>query len=172
MNSTIDWTGQLEAYHEDGRVVRVTVYTGPDEDGDRAVMPWLDGVGRLFRKDGTPWSNNGWRIRNVTQPTPQADTKPDLTARAPCMTISEVREMVAKGEDAVIATMLERGYALPEPVDEDLLEARKLAHEFVGDQTGWQGILEGKHDSSPAITQLIAAIKLGRALALAGEKEA
>ena len=170
--------------HEDGRVVPMKVAQLNAGAWGRNNH-WLKTAdGRRF--PGGPgshtceWAHNGgdlpnapgWRIRNVTQPTPQADTKPDLTARAPCMTISEVREMVAKGEDAVIATMLERGYALPEPVDEDLVEARKLAHGFVGELPRWQGILEGKHDSSPAITQLMAAIKRGRALALAGEKKA
>jgi len=168
----IDWSGELEAVHEDGRVVPAR-YDGVPKRFNGHKVSYDDGEGEwswCVFEDGRTMIDQSWRIRNVIpQPTPQADTKPDVTVRAPCMTISEVREMVAKGEGAVIATMLERGYALPEPVDEDLIEARKLAHEFVGDRAGWQGILEGKHDSSPAITQLITAIKRGRELALAGK---
>lgn len=170
----IDWSGELEAVHEDGRVVRVTVDKGPDKDGDRAVMPQLDGVGRLFGKDGTPWSNNGWRIRNVSQPTPQADTKPDLTARKNAMTITEVREMLAYDEDAIIQCMIDWGFALPEPVDEDLIEAREIAAETVPSWTDAQRTKcrSGEYDGNLFVVHSFAGIKRGRALALAGEKEA
>lgn len=159
----IDWSGELEAVHEDGRVVAVTL-AETDRDGDRYISPPLPGRYELFHADGSNWSGGPWRIRNVPQPTPQADTKPDLTPRAPCMTISEVREMVAKGEDAVIATMLERGYALPEPVDPDVELVDEVMFGF-----GWE-----REDARFSDAHAVAfdCIKRGRALALAGEKEA
>ena len=135
---------------------------------------WPQNAGWIDSDTGLSADHPGWRIRNVPQPTPQADTKPDLTARAPCMTISEVREMVAKGEDAVIATMLERGYALPEPVDEDLIEAREIAAETVPSWTDAQRTKcrSGEYDGNLFVVHSFAGIKRGRALALAGEKEA
>lgn len=171
----IDWSGELEAYNVDGRVVPAK------------FMCHASGGTADVRFDGKDYNalkpagyiGDGWRIRNVTpQPTPQADTKPDVTARAPCMTISEVREMVAKGEDAVIATMLERDYALPEPVDPDLIEAREIVAKCckwfsnTADQRLMvPSILDGSWDEAKAglVQATLAAIKRGRELALAGE---
>ena len=192
----IDWSGELEAVHEDGRVVavRLSGVDQPDHDGDYGLSEFLDtrwSAGKYFKADGSQsyaYADGGrpWRIRNVTpQPTPQADAKPDVTAEA-AKAIDELFNdawnehgpqgygrdtagMKAIGDVLSELQVKVRAVLLPEPMDPDLIEARKLAHEFAGDRAGWQGILEGKHDSSPAITQLITAIKRGRELALAGE---
>jgi len=87
----IDWSGELEAVHEDGRVVavRLSERDQPDRDGDYCLSEFLEprkSQGMYFKADGSQSYDSGggrlWRIRNVTpQPTPQADTKPDVTAR-------------------------------------------------------------------------------------------
>jgi hypothetical protein len=56
---------------------------------------------------------------------------------------------------------------LPKPVDPDLLEARQIAHDFAGNGATWAGILEGKHDTSPAVECVLKSIKRGRELAQA-----
>lgn len=156
----IDWSGELEAVHEDGRVV-AAIATGRYVRWQISGRSW-----HTHRRDGST-GFAGWRIRNVTpQSTPQADAKPDVTARAPCMTISEVRKMVAKGEDAVIATMLERGYALPEPVDPDLIECRRVMAQRYPDSA--DNILAGAWDHN-AVGDSLACVVACRELALAGE---
>jgi len=167
----IDWSGELEAVHEDGRVVRVTVAKGPDKDGDREVMPQLDEVGRLFGKDGTPWSNNGWRIRNVAQPTPQADTKPDLTARMRALATRIADNWSLPpgpvwGKEAQAIAV-----ELADPVDDDLLEARQAVAEMKLFQDVALAVLAGDYDDQPIVVATLEAVR-GRALALAGEKEA
>lgn len=55
---------------------------------------------------------------------------------------------------------------LPEPVDPDLIEARKLAFDFAGTMGPKPpGILDGEMDDSEALLALYAAIKRGRELA-------
>lgn len=95
-------------------------------------------------------------VAYTPQPTPQADTKPDLTARMeafvqrvateadyPCQMVdfrNEARAIVA---------------LLPEPVDPDEDEAMQLAAEI--------------RCGGPSVKLALAAIKRGRALALAGK---
>jgi len=173
-----NWDGDLEAYNEDGRVVPVKLLR-TDRAGDRCITPALDGKYAWFRWNGATWSDAPWRIRNVPQPTPQADTKPDLTA--------EVEDM---GQQ--LAALMERHEALAERVarlphpsairtmdlrlDPDLIEARKLVAERTGRlqiECGYsRSVLDGEQDDHPAVINTLAAIKRGRALALAGEKEA
>lgn len=164
----IDWSGELEAVHEDGRVWRVTRVRnwGNDEwphagvaDGDDIYMR---NDGRCSRKE---WGDMpGWRIRNTPQPTPQADTKPDLTARMEAL----VRKMATW--TWVAHTDADKDYAearaivalLPEPVDPLHVEARMIAQRH--------GIVE-QDERAPVYLAIEEALR-GRALALAGEKEA
>ena len=165
----IDWSGELEAVHEDGRVVAVTVVDGPDHDGDRWVEPVLEGGYELFFATGLSWSSGPWRIRNVTpQPTPQADTKPDVTARMEAL----VREVDEHGPHAFITKyMAEEARAivalLPEPVDPDLIEAREIVAGLARPYRS--EIINGEWDETTEIRIATAAIKRGRELALAGE---
>ena len=135
--SPIDWSGELEAVHEDGRVVAVALggaKYNPDAQGDHYTMPSLNGgIAGIWRPDGSTWCDTdpGWRIRNVPRPTPQADTKPDLTARM----VALVREVDEHGPHAFITKyMAEEARAivalLPEPVD-PLEEAKTVLDVFL-----------------------------------------
>lgn len=76
MTSTIDWNGQLEAYHEDGRVVAVSLNIPnepqPDATGDYTTVPQDGNYPFVWTPDGMPWGpkddwRRGWRIRNTSQ---------------------------------------------------------------------------------------------------------
>lgn len=170
----IDWSGELEAVHEDGRVVPVKLFSGPDNDGDYAVRPAPDGSNSCFRPDGSKWvgrfikADTGWRIRNVTpQSTPQADTKPDVTARMEalvrrmaladiCSTQTDLVQQSIYDARAIVAL-------LPEPVDPDLIEARRIVSE-----QGYPADYDNVDDDS-IVGIAYACLKRGRELALAGE---
>lgn len=192
----IDWSGELEAVHEDGRVEAVTLMmVETDDDGDFTTDQYLSdhrGVTRWWTREGRPSpeagaTNVGWRIRNVPQPTPQADTKPDsdmgitispdLTARMEAL----VRKLATW--TWVAHTNADKDYAearaivalLPEPVDPDLIEARRLvAEKFDGGTKSLAGdaVRAGARDHAHDVQLAYDCIKRGRALALAGEKEA
>lgn len=90
------------------------------------------------------------------QPTPQADTKPDLTARMEALVRAMVRPNTMHwGGDYTEARAIVA--LLPEPVDPDTEEAERIAYEM--------------QEALPR-DLVEAGIKRGRALALAGEKEA
>ncbi|MBB4618975.1 hypothetical protein [Sphingomonas abaci] len=157
--ATIDWSKPIEALHEDGRVVAVRRLFSPP--GTYHVGPHLEGGWFAFDSDGKHITRHcPWRIRNVPQPTPQADTKPDLTARKNAMTVAEVREMLAHDEATIIATLIDWGFALPEPADPDEEAVQSILASWNANE------LETTED---AIRE---AVRYGRALALAGEKEA
>jgi len=172
--SPIDWSGELEAVHEDGRVVPVQLKSGPDPDGDYNVTPAPEGGHNCFRPDGSKWvgkylkPDTGWRIRNVTpQPAPQADTKPDVTARMEAL----VREIAEHGPHAFITKyMAEEARAivalLPEPVDPDLIEAREIAAAYLNAPVS--DVRDGGYDSSPEVGCALMGLKR-RGIALAGE---
>lgn len=179
----IDWSGELEAVHEDGRTIGVKV-TREYSHGSRHVVAnsdqppedWEDGWHKF---DGTSFApDDPWRIRNVPQPTPQADTKPDVTARMEAlvrrMALADKQEFLAMGTgcreayaeaDAIVAL-------LPEPVDPDLILARELACENSRWERGgdmWRAVEAGKEDHIPLVRTAYAALARGRELALAGE---
>jgi hypothetical protein len=174
----IDWSGELEAVHEDGRVVRVKLsYDRPECSRYGGYTLKIGPIGGLhvYRKDGSSWVGGPWRIRNVTpQPTPQAGTKPDVTARMEAL----VRRMAGEPGRQLIAAS-DGDYAearaivalLPEPVDPDLIEARKLAAVWSESQdVSHSHYLDGHMDDSAEVRGMVAAIARGRELALAGEK--
>ena len=114
--------------------------------------------------------------QEAAQPTPQADTKPDVTA--------ELEDLAQQ-----LAALSERHEALSERVarmaqpsairtmdlklDPDLIEARKLVAERTGRlqiECGYShSVLNGEQDDHPAVINTLTAIKRGRELALAGE---
>jgi len=175
----IDWSGELEAVHEDGRVVPVKLFSGPDNDGDYAVRPAPDGMNSCFRPDGSKWvgrffrADTGWRIRNVTpQPTPQADTKPDVTALRE--KIMEAARVVTEGRgnwghdrsyrdgaSAMYTVILAQLDALlPETVDPEYGRAEKLLTELWYEEDRFGSIVKFAAEQ----------VARGRELALAGEK--
>jgi hypothetical protein len=90
-NNMIAWNGKLEAYHADGRVMDVEVFTGPDSEGDYGVNPAPDG-GDCFRSDGSKYvgrrgKDNGWRIRNK----PAAAVSPTEDEWGPAIEVGGVR---------------------------------------------------------------------------------
>lgn len=171
----IDWSGELEAVHEDGRVVAVKLAGDthqPDRDGDYNLTNPLEPShtqALYFRADGSQTyalsneigGGRPWRIRNVSQPTPQADTKPDLTARMEAVMREYARGCndLIKRADGVHRTTFSEAQAivalLPEPVDPVEAIVDELMRK---DCTTRQAIEEAVHR--------------GRALALAEEKEA
>jgi len=233
----IDWSGELEAVHEDGRVKpafavdkrRVSDYRGVRIEGEI-----YQGIQQeyWFHEDGLRVHDRDWRIRNVPQPTPamdecepgvelvdqlrgraaflrnkgeqkspglmeqaadktdwlrnipdapdaptpQADTKPDVTAE-----LEDIGQQLAALMEKHEA-LTERVARMPLPsairkmdlkLDPDLIEARKLVAERTGRlqiECGYsRSVLNGEQDDHPAVINTLAAIKRGRELALAGE---
>ncbi len=166
---SIDWSAPIEAVNEDGRV-QAAEYLGDRPDGQ---FVFCDGEFRTkFHADGSPlYYECGWTIRNVATAARMTDLSPETVERM----VALVRWMEEKrGQHADYYTRFgfeawsrvrEIAADLPQPVDPDLLEARAMANEYAPHGGPWAGILEGKHDASPAVTQLLAAIKRGRALA-------
>jgi len=114
------------------------------------------------------------------QPTPQADTKPDVTTRMEAL----VRGLAEghRGSWTWAAEKIDEARAivalLPEPVDPDLIEAREIVAKCckwfsnAADQRLMvPSILDGSWDEAKAglVQATLAAIKRGRELALAGE---
>jgi hypothetical protein len=99
-----------------------------DWEGDRRISPVLDDSYAWFRSDGSGWmSGNKWRIRNVTpQPTPQADAKPDVTARMEALvrTVADETSLTSWLDHTAEARAIVA--LLPEPVDPDLIQAREV----------------------------------------------
>lgn len=104
------------------------------------------------------------------QPTPQADTKPDVTAR---MTLAEAEARgelcgCCTGREGYVQCLRDLGLILPEPVDPDEAEAQKLNNDSPYDLTG----LDDEHAARNVRyigATILAAIKRGRELALAEE---
>lgn len=171
----IDWSGELEAVHEDGRTIGVKV-TREGSDGARHVAAscsqppkdWEDGYHKF---DGTSFApDDPWRIRNVPQPTPQADTKPDLTARDDMEKL--VRDLAASDTRGCFAVRARAIVALlPDPVDpleeaKTVLDVFLAAYQAMPDTTL---VERGPGDDLLTYGHLRTIL---RALALAGEKEA
>lgn len=166
----IDWSGELEAVHEDGRVMPVTLREGhgPDANGDYVINGRI-GAFNTFNAAGLHYAGlTGTHIRNVPQPTPQADTKPDLTARMEAL-VRRMKETNTLFYAEAINSLFEEAHAiaalLAKPVDPDL----QYAHALI-EAGGWAG--EHQISSEVAVEMIVAARRDGRALALAGEKEA
>jgi hypothetical protein len=163
----IRWDEPIEAVHEDGRVVAV-VAAAPDIDGDRQTAPTLEGGYDLFCPDGSSWSGGPWRIRNVAQapetgstaPIP-SEVGPEVTERMIALVRSMAREeagWVNFDEARAIVALL------PEPVDADLLEVRRIVADALPEKLR-AGILAGDEDHTVSITAPLACLKRGRALA-------
>lgn len=178
----IDWSGELEAVHEDGRTMPASSSASGMLGGKRVQWKyWPQNAGWIDYDTGLSADHPGWRIRNVPQSTPQADTKPDLTAEEQAL---ELARMVAEWPVQMFvyndtlnkmneARQKARGIValLPEPVDPDEAEAQRLNDDSPYDLTG----LDEQHAARNVRyihATILAAIKRGRALALAGEKEA
>ena len=157
----IDWNKPIEAVHEDGRVVSVTLMR-------HGQGPWYDVTPSL----GAHWSFQPeghhsdplckWRIRNVASTTPERD--PALWDRMEAL----VREMASQRgpEPRFIERARAIVAALPKPVDPDLIEARSIvanAKPHVAEYSG-QDILAGLEDDCFAMLVALAGIRRGRAL--------
>lgn len=60
---------------------------------------------------------------------------------------------------------------LPEPIDPDLIEARKISDQFTGKKNGDGQYSIGNRDSEAGLQAVLAAIKRGRTLAQAKQGE-
>lgn len=185
---TVDWSKPIEAVHQEGRV-----YAATTEVIGLNRFARFNGNRIIVYDNGKAQLGGGWFIRNVAEnirnsdvlPTPQADTKPDLTAEVASEAIALVKWMDEKrGQHSDYYTRFgfeawTRARAivalLPEPVDEDLVEARECVAE-VYEQSGRADLAQqtrgGHHDNRLRVQSARLALARGRALALAGEKEA
>lgn len=175
----VDWTKPIEAVHEDGRVVSAHVEDKPIDDMDSVGVRRADKVYMHVKQDGTYYSvgyGDGWRIRNV-QPAVAKPAEIDaalvermvaaLRLAADMGSMSHADDIDAAGE-AARAIVAE----LPEPVDADLLEARKLACEnsrWERNCDQWRATEEGRQDHIPMVRAALAGIKRGRALEREGK---
>jgi len=141
------------------------------------------------------WSNDGeevkagWRIRNVAQAPETGSTAPSPSEVGPEMQRAAVMQLAeaaaamnvaldGRGWETERRAILEglkavrdAGVLLPEPVDADLVEARRVACESSrwtpGDEA-WRNVEQGRSDHIPMVRAALAGLKAGRAL----EKEA
>lgn len=159
--SKIDWGGELEAYHEDGRVVPVELdkdYENPDSSGMYTLLdePSEDGW-YVFKGSGKSWiddSRSGWRIRN-RQPTPPTGRLARLEAF-----VARVAQggLLAVGfQDEAKALVAELN-----PVDPDVLTARRLAAECQIGEYYATAYEEGDKDDSPEILAIVEALRQAR----------
>lgn len=196
--SGVDWSAPIEAVHEDGRVSRGVMFEGYAKSHPEAAMCWMPTEFRTyFGRDGEPiYPECGWRIRNVLQPAADAkgidstDTLPTAPSGGEVgpevveRMIALVRRLSAsldKGSTVFPSLSSMEHYAearaivalLPEPVDADLVEARRIAVEQLtapGQSEVFLGLIaDGTNDHYSEVRIALAAIKRGRALA-AGDR--
>lgn len=158
---TIDWSKPIEAVHEDGTVSPVSLYNHrewPDADGDWQVRGVGKGQWSYFRADGTHADERcPWRIRNVPEhptPTQYAPELVELMVKTiriladcePCGDNDAERKLIAVARSIVSD--------LPQEVDPDEVEARRVAEEC-----GWApAVIEA------SLAGLKAALSRGRQL--------
>ena len=148
MAETIDWNAPLEAYHPDGRVVKITCETfGSGQE--YALRKPLDYKWDTFNADGSAWGDGPWRIRN-RKPAPQYTAELVERIRAAkeaahlisivdqgCggnMTFAEMASSAmaqAKGLEGHLDAILAD---LPQPVDADLELAREVVQSCMKDR--------------------------------------
>jgi len=181
----VDWSKPIEAVHVDGRVRAVELaYNQPDMDGDykltEPLEPKMDQAhyfdadgSQVYELDRALGGGRPWKIRNVQTPeaaTPAID--PALVERM--RNLVQNMAQADKREVAIMGTGQREAYeeardilkAL-EPVDGDLLEARRLIIELSGSvNPAWiQNVKDGKHDQDDeGVPIALAAIRRGRAL--------
>lgn len=130
--SPVDWSRPIEAVHEDGRVVPVTLGRR-DETMDSSIF--VNGYRQRVHFDGkedwaADWGGlhliRAWRIRNVQTTTPERD--PALWDRM----VGLVRRLADGAHNYVDAVERARAIvaALPKSVDPDLILAREMAKEM------------------------------------------
>jgi len=161
----VDWSGKLEAYHTDGRVVALTYDRDADKDGHWTdVVKSDDDAPGIWSEDGKPMIKgwDGWRIRNVQPATaiPAVERPSDEVVER---MVALVRGMAADdiygvrfSEARAITTLL------PKPVDPDLIEAREIAARNVGSLGIVNMILQGGMDEGCSVKCALAGIKYGR----------
>ncbi len=129
----VDWGRPIEAVHEDGRVVAVHSCE-PDKDGDRKVIPVLDGYYDLFLPDGRSWSDGPWRIRNVAEVNGNSRAPSDNLAKRMEALVRRIadEEHFSDSAEARAVTREARAIValLPEPVDADEAEIDRLMADF------------------------------------------
>lgn len=162
---TVNWNEPIEAVHEDGRVhpVKFEGTSGPHwiAQGDDDPRD----IGLYYNADGTSaYSFSKWRIRNVQ---PAAAKPAGIDAALVDRMVEALKEVAAAKwlENHTPSYVLEARAIvaeLPEQVDTDLLEARKVAVPYVDALTN--DILDGGYDSSSEVCAALAGIKLGRQL--------
>lgn len=129
----VDWSRPIEAVHEDGRVMPVTV-SGPDDRLWRTNESPVDGSSNVYwNEDGSDVClRSRWRIRNIPEhPTP-TQYAPELVERMVAFVRQCARGFYYAGvnEDAASAYEIVRGAKsivsdLPQEIDPDLIEARE-----------------------------------------------
>ena len=149
----IRWDEPIEAVHEDGRVALVRLDPSHDQpdDGTYTITDEPRDCDWYFTADGlpVPGSYEGWRIRNVAQATETGSTAPSPSEvgpevqRAAVMQLAEAAAALnialdGKGYDAerqaivdAMKAVRNAGVLLPEPVDADLVEARRIVCDSV-----------------------------------------
>jgi len=169
--ANIDWSGHLEAYHTDGRVVPAWLdecVAQPDSEGDYSLK--FAGKGPLmsvYRPDGLVWRNDhaddrAWRIRNVAPVA--APNAVDLNERCRAMvkivassTNGKIPDYAIAEAKAIIAAM--------NPVDLDLIEARDCVakvYEDAGRNDLAIATRDGKQDNRLRVQSALAAFRRGR----------
>lgn len=146
----IDWTKPLETV--DGLAVKLDPnFDQPDKDGEYTIVRPRAEHARYYRANGVPGHTTGPRLRNVV---------PSLHDRM----VALVGLMAKTGYDTGMVSEARAIHAELNPVDPDLIEARKIAAD--AQVSGVASLtLSGKLDDQPIVIATLAAIKRARALA-------
>lgn len=174
----VDYGMPIEAVCRDGSVIGAKVM-GYDHDPCEPYSVLIDGVAGTISGYSDGLTGLGFTIRNVAEPV-QPTASDDIAKRMEALVrkchaltdydhphpdapfigkaVTAEEEWLADEARAIVAL-------LPEPVDADLVEARRIAAEHALEDFHREAVLEGVSDDAPAVKSVLAAIKRGRELA-------
>jgi hypothetical protein len=183
--TTVDWKGELQAVHDDGRVFAAAV-SMHRLDGNSCVVWHVDGLRHegAFTPHGEPVAAWSFHIRN-TPANKHRDPcgicgavecegneahviSPELQQRM----VDLVREMAAVDyrfgelgwESHAEARAIVADPGFPAEVDEDLVEARRIVSEILSGPNR-EAALVGKWDDSISFKAALAALRRGKQMA-------
>lgn len=169
MSGEINWREPIEAVTAQGTAVVAHVIGAHANGWLVFIAGWTCAVVAFL--DGTI-INSQWRIRNVAQAPETGPTAPsggEVGSEVVERALELVRDLVSADRfyiDALAKRAAEIVALLPEPVDADLVEARKLAASLIEHHSPVMAaqIAAGHGDDYAPLKHVLAGLKAGRSL--------